>query len=1608
MNSIGRNARVGARTRLSAWRLLFATFAFAAAALSSAPTARADFATDCDTGCHTTGAGPTGGYRINAANAPDVITAADAVWSMYGAVPDIVGIAGEIASALGSLTQAAANVNYGSNNNNITVAKIAVAGSSVLTTLERVSGPTSVSFTANSNSLSYDHTATNCNNQTLVVRGTDGGGVVTANRTIPITVNAPSAPVAVNDTTTINYSTGNTNINLRTIGAVSGTAGLTNVTLGALSPNVGTRTATGPETLDYAASSTVHASTVTLTFTINGPCGTTSTPRQLTINVNDPPAPATSNRGTLAIPIIVPAGGPFNFDLTSNITGVTQSSPAVTYNLVASQPTAPGSGTTSVAGNVVTYDPGAYVGTTTFTFTKEGPGGTSNTSTVFIDVTAAPVVTPASATTAFNTAVPVNLAANITSSQPVLSVTPSAATNGTALATGPTTITFTPTAGFFGTGSFQYTATNAGGTSTTPALVTVTVNPPPATVAATAVTVPYNSGAPVASTTIDLAPFIGPVGATVISVNPSGATNGTVVATGPTTVSFTPTAGYIGAASFQYTATNAGGTSAAPATVSITVSAPPPPVTASLNFLVSATMPTTLDLSPGISGLVNTVSIVSTPAAGSVALAGNMATYTPLAGFTGTASFTYRATGPGGNSTPGTVTLTYTAAPVTSDRTLTVPHNGSAVIDLTSAFSGLVTSYSISRAPVNGSVVMNGPLVTYTANQNYFGPDTFQFTAVGPGGTSVPGTVRVTVNSPIATLGALEIATPFNTPITFDLAAAVTAGAATSFEVSSAPTGGRLVISGTMATYTPNAGFSGVDNFRVIAVNATGRSDAGTIRVNVGTLAPRGTVATLRLAMNGQGILDLGPLITGSGITGIAIVTLAEHGIADVEGTKIVYTPKTGYFGTDTFEYVAFGNAGRSPPSRIVVVIEGRPDPTTHANLMAIVGNQAELLRRFGRAQIDNVTRRLEALHKPGPADPASRPDETPPAQKPASLSTPPPVASGIAPAGNADPRGAASPKRTANPWENALANGLSSVASARSLNFTASTDGTRFSMPLDGLNFWTGGTARFGTRTLGESAGAFRFSTDGLTVGVDKRLNDRLALGAALGYARDEADIGDDGSRSKAKGESFSLYGSFHPTPRTYVDALLGFGRADLDSDRWVDGFDAFARANRRADQVFASVAAGYEYRKGSFLVSPYGRIDLAEDRLKRVTESGAGVANLVFEEQTLRTTSAALGVRLESAHETDYGRAMPRARLEYRRDFDSGRAASFTYADQLGSGLTYSATPSGTGRNALILGVGSDFLLRGGWRVGVDYQGERNSGTGTTQAVRFLLSKTFDDGMPVPGGWSMPLRIPVNVDFGIQWDDNVFRGRLDDEIRSDRIYTFNASRQYEFPLNKNARVLATALFTVDKPHTWTGLGRFSGGAEAQVQYRASGDFDAITFAAYARGAYDEYESRLRSGPRYTVGVNARRALTDRIDLFADLSRNVRNGKSRVFETRDWAGRVNLDYALGKRGTLYASGEYRKGDIFSTGFPSLANAAIADVFVQDDAVDSGEFFAYRFDGKTVIGTLGWNLPLGTRDAIDLSFRRVRSTPSGRIDFDDGARLRYDVNQYSLLYLLRF
>jgi hypothetical protein len=266
----------------------------------------------------------------------------------------------------------------------------------------------------------------------------------------------------------------------------------------------------------------------------------------------------------------------------------------------------------------------------------------------------------------------------------------------------------------------------------------------------------------------------------------------------------------------------------------------------------------------------------------------------------------------------------------------------------------------------------------------------------------------------------------------------------------------------------------------------------------------------------------------------------------------------------------------------------------------------------------------------------------------------------------------------------------------------------------------------------------------------------------------------------------------------------------------------------------------------------------------------------------------------------------------------------------------------------------------------------------------------RTFDD--------------PVRVEAGITFDDNINRARSDADRLGDDVYTLNVAKGMIFPVGTNGRIVASGFVNGEKPRRILGLERASLGAQAEFQYRTSSEFGAPTFGVFAHLTFDEYHSDLRSGHRYSLGVNLRRPLTDRIDLFAALAANARDAQNDTFDGRETSARFNLDYALGRQGTVYLGGEYRRGDVVSTGRSSPDIVAVAKTFVVDDAFASRGFLSYRIEAKTVLWTLGYNRPLGPRDSIDFSARHIYSTPTDA----PASSTRYVVNQYSLAYLMRF
>jgi uncharacterized protein YhjY with autotransporter beta-barrel domain len=974
----------------------------------------------------------------------------------------------------------------------------------------------------------------------------------------------------------------------------------------------------------------------------------------------------------------------------------------------------------------------------------------------------------------------------------------------------------------------------------------------------------------------------------------------------------------------------------------------------------------------------------------------------------------------------GSATVTFTIAnvplPTVAALSVSTAFNTSVLINLASAVRGSFTSVAITDQPANGTVVLNGLNATYTPKPGFFGTDNFGYAATGKGGTSASAAVTIAVGTPPApVLTALTFTVPFNKPGTIDLASGV-AGVFTSITIVTAPTQGTATLNGTTLSYTPNKGYFGADSFTFTATGPGGTSDAGTVNITVSTQPPLADNLSFILPLNTPTTLDLQPFISGSAISGVRVVTQPAHGEVSVNGTKITFTPKTDFFGADTFTYAAFGNAGTSPPATVKVTVTGRPDPTKQAAVAGLAAAQAETAERFAKAQISNFQSRMESRHRGDDsiktAKPGGKDDGTRVAQSVVATEQPSKSRSNTfldntyasASARDVDPLGLnAVAKPVADPFP--FSSELASLLASRSLNvasLVASASGTPSGASAKSMpNFWIAGTANFGLRQANSQRSSLDFSTSGISLGADQRFGDQLLLGVGAGFARDKTSVGSDGTDSRATGYSGVVYASFQPTPQTFIDSLIGAGSLDFKTKRYVSVMDQFATGKRSGVQIFGSIAAGYEYRNNGVLLSPYGRFDFSSNKLRESSENGAGQYALTYFGQTATSLQGVAGLRAESSHDTSFGTAAPRLRLEYRREFKGVSDGSVGYAD-LAGGTRYGFSTGPVARNALAFGFGADFIRREGLKIGLDYELLHTFNRDTNQSIRLSFTQDLD-GRGGPLAWLATKPKDVQVDAGYTFDGNVTRAKESDDKRSDRATSLNASRVLTYKSNSypNFRVLVTYSAGGEKFQNFDGLSRASAGLQGELQYRPSADFDAATFSLTAQTTGEYFQSVLRRGVRSSISGSVRMPLTDRVSLFAALAHNERHARSDVFTSRENAVRFGADFAFSPTDTIYLNGEFRKGHFVSTGKASLENLAIADVFVFDDTFLGTDFLTYRTRGKTALSTIGYNLGLGERHSVDLSWRRVLSTPDFRPDFATSPR-SYVVDQYSLVYLMRF
>lgn len=182
-------------------------------------------------------------------------------------------------------------------------------------------------------------------------------------------------------------------------------------------------------------------------------------------------------------------------------------------------------------------------------------------------------------------------------------------------------------------------------------------------------------------------------------------------------------------------------------------------------------------------------------------------------------------------------------APVAADDAVTIQVGRTLTIVVTAndTSSVPITSIAITRAPAAGSALVAGLFVSYTAPDSAV-TDTFEYVAIGPGGTSQPATVTVVVTPvPLPTAPRHVLVTLESRPVQVELTARATGGPFTNANVVSlSPAGaGSTAIApaaegnGFVLTFTPVTGFVGLAQVRYTLTSAAGTSSEGNVLITV-------------------------------------------------------------------------------------------------------------------------------------------------------------------------------------------------------------------------------------------------------------------------------------------------------------------------------------------------------------------------------------------------------------------------------------------------------------------------------------------------------------------------------------------------------------------------------------------------------------------------------------------------------------------------------------------------------------------------------------------------------------------------------------------------------
>ncbi|MDL5383493.1 autotransporter domain-containing protein, partial [Aeromonas hydrophila] len=483
----------------------------------------------------------------------------------------------------------------------------------------------------------------------------------------------------------------------------------------------------------------------------------------------------------------------------------------------------------------------------------------------------------------------------------------------------------------------------------------------------------------------------------------------------------------------------------------------------------------------------------------------------------------------------------------------------------------------------------------------------------------------------------------------------------------------RGLISGTPSS-------AGTTDLTITVTDAKGASSVQNFSITISAVEISVPASSQILAVGQSATVDLTQGATGGPFTQATLgsVTPASAGRVTMTGPfSMRFVPSVAFAGTAIVSFSLRNGSGASSASTVSFIMKERPDPTKDAEVIGLLNAQTRTAESFAGTQMDNVNRRLEQLHQTNcdrnSFNASLRKDDS------------------------AMPLGEIA---------KAIQNQQGDSANQAQLEKGKAATSVQNGCKQDALAFWSDGFVNVGS-THAQGAQDNSFTTLGLSAGADYRLSPTAIVGVGIGYGNDRSDIGKNNTRSDGKAIGIATYLSLNQAPQVYIDGLLGYNRISFDSRRYItDSADDYASGSRDADQLFASLTASYEYRKGPLSLAPYGRLNASTTLMEAYRESGGGIYGLSYEAQRQENFTSYLGVRTSYDLMAPLGVVTPKVGLAWGHNFSRSSDYKMRYTDQGDEGMLYNLKPDAQDSDLAGLDMGIDFNLGHAWQLGVSYK--------------------------------------------------------------------------------------------------------------------------------------------------------------------------------------------------------------------------------------------------------------------------------------------------------------